>query len=213
MTTATKRKLTAAEDSASRSNRGVSLQDLVKVSAEDQADRGLYLGKTVPGFQVTGVEDGRAVGKATSVGPLDYCGYHTGRQGQVKPGSPWHVEIECKETKAPSLSLNKKVIQPHQVKRMRRMHVDKPIVFVLACLRSGSGNPEYFAVEYPLLGPWYWAYYHETWTDGKKPKASIPIAVLRAHALAIPTYRRGSAIRLDLVTTIETLIAERTKRS
>ncbi len=197
--------MTTATKPSTYSNRGKAQQKLIKLSAELQEDRGLHLDQTSQGFAATGrTSDGQVIGRATTVGPLDFAGY------LARPGR-WAVPVEFDSKATHTARLDLAKLPLHQIRRLGRLSDDRVVSFLLVGLNLDT-CAEYYAVTWTVLGPVWRAYRMARDYGAGKPTASIGIAQLRAHAIQVPTYRRGSALRLDLVTTIETLIEERTKR-
>lgn len=188
------------ERSATHANRGMPFEKLIKLSAEAQADLGLDLAKRGQGFQATGrTSDGQIIGRATTSGPLDFLG------GYARAGR-WDVRVECeaKSTKvATRFPLD--MLEKRQIARLERLHQRRAIAFVLIEFRGPE--PAYRAMTWPVLQP-YWTEWQLR--DMRKVPASIPRATIDRHCLHVPTYKRGGALRLDLVAVVQHLMAART---
>jgi recombination protein U len=188
-----------SEATATYANRGRAFQKLIKASAEQQADKGLCLDQTSQGFAATGrTADGQVIGRATTVGPLDFAGIYA-------RANRWavHVEFDAKATAVPRLDLSK--LPKHQVHRLKRLHEARAVAFLMVGFYTGD-QVEAFALTWPVLEKWWRP--HRAWKDYGQGKAvaSIPKLAIVAHCLQVPRAGRG---RLDLVTTIEQLMAAR----
>jgi penicillin-binding protein-related factor A (putative recombinase) len=186
-------------ETATYANRGKAFQKLIKASAEDLVDRGLHLDQTSQGFQATGrTADGQVVGRATTVGPLDFAGIYARPQRWAV-----HVEFDAKASAKPSLDLSK--LPRHQVQRLRRLHDARAVAFLLVGFYEGD-RVDAYALTWPVLEPHLRAYRAaKDYGVGRAP-ASLKRSVIEAHCPRVSRSVRG---RLDLVAVIEQLMAAR----